>query len=103
MAMFILKVSFLTCGSDWQAGILSPSGHTGISTTVYGALAIVSARQAPRWRRFLIALVIALSRVILGCIRIGGVHRCANQVRRICPSIGARSWRWFGPVVTRMS
>ena len=71
--MFILKVSFLTCGSAWQAGILSPSGHTSMSTTVYGAFAIVSARQAPDWRRPLIVgagglliIVIALSRVILG-------------------------------------
>lgn len=71
--MFILKVSFLTCGSAWQAGILSPSGHTSMSTTVYGALAMVSARQAPQWRRPLIVaagglliMVIALSRVMLG-------------------------------------
>lgn len=71
--MFILKVSFLTCGSAWQAGILSPSGHTSMSTTVYGAFAIVSARQAAQWRRPLIVavcglliMVIAISRVMLG-------------------------------------
>ena len=71
--MFILKVSFLTCGSAWQAGILSPSGHTSMSTTVYGAFAIVSARQAAQWRRPLIVAVctllitvIATSRVMLG-------------------------------------
>src|SRR5690242_20358165 len=58
--MFILKVSFLTCGSTWQAGILSPSGHTSMSTTVYGAFAIVSARQAPEWRRPLIFAVCGL-------------------------------------------
>jgi len=71
--MFILKVSFLTCGSAWQAGILSPSGHTSMSTAVYGAFAIVSAQQAAQWRRPLIVavcglliMVIAISRVMLG-------------------------------------
>jgi membrane-associated phospholipid phosphatase len=71
--MFVLKVSFLTCGGTWQAGILSPSGHTSMSTTVYGAFAIVSARQAPDWRRLLIfaagglvIISIAISRIVLG-------------------------------------
>jgi membrane-associated phospholipid phosphatase len=71
--MFILKVLFLACGSAWQAGILSPSGHTSMSTTVYGTFVIVSARQAAQWRRPLIVAagallitIIALSRMMLG-------------------------------------
>src|ERR1700674_4533117 len=71
--MFLLKLSFLACGNAWQAGILSPSGHASMSTAVYGALAIVSARQAPQWQQPLIIVLsglvimgIALSRVVLG-------------------------------------
>jgi membrane-associated phospholipid phosphatase len=72
-AMFLLKLSFLACGNVWQAGILSPSGHACMSTAVYGAVAIVSARQAPQWQQPLIVVLgvlvitgIALSRVMLG-------------------------------------
>jgi membrane-associated phospholipid phosphatase len=55
------------------AGLDSPSGHTGMSTLVYGGLALMIGTETASWRRLAvgaagIALVatIALSRVLLG-------------------------------------
>lgn len=71
--MIVLKATLIACGQTWNAGVISPSGHAGMSTTVYGALGIIAARQAPRWQQpgivlasWLFVAAIALSRVILG-------------------------------------
>ena len=71
--MVLLKITLIACGTTWNAGVVSPSGHASMSFAVYGALGIVSARQAPRWQRPLIVLAswclvagIAFSRVVLG-------------------------------------
>jgi membrane-associated phospholipid phosphatase len=73
MVMIILKITLIACGQVWNAGVVSPSGHAGMSTAVYGALGIIAARQAPRWQQPAIVLAswffigaIALSRVVLG-------------------------------------
>jgi membrane-associated phospholipid phosphatase len=71
--MIVLKVTLIACGEVWNAGVVSPSGHAGMSTAVYGALGIIAARQAPRWQQPMIVLAswmfvgaIALSRIMLG-------------------------------------
>jgi membrane-associated phospholipid phosphatase len=71
--MILLKLTLIACGEEWNAGVVSPSGHASLSTTVYGALGIIAARQSPRWQQpaivfgsWLFVGAIALSRVILG-------------------------------------
>jgi membrane-associated phospholipid phosphatase len=71
--MTALKVIFVSCGEYWHAGIHSPSGHTSVSTVVYGALALVTDRIASKTGRFhpaavlaaLLVLAIGLSRILL--------------------------------------
>jgi membrane-associated phospholipid phosphatase len=71
--IIVLKITLIACGQVWNAGVVSPSGHASMSTTVYGALGIIAARQAPRWQQPAIVLgswlfvgAIAISRVVLG-------------------------------------
>lgn len=71
--MVVLKIMLIACGQTWNAGVVSPSGHASMSTTVYGALGIIAARQAPRWQQpaivlgsWLFVAAIAISRVVLG-------------------------------------
>lgn len=67
----LLKVYFVACGSP---GVLqSPSGHSGLATLVYGALAVLVAREAGGWARLvavglgaLLIVGITLSRILLG-------------------------------------
>lgn len=73
VVMVVCKILLLACGQAWNASMVSPSGHASLSATVYGALGIVAARQAPRWLQPAIVLcswvfvgAIALSRVVLG-------------------------------------
>src|SRR4051794_34577242 len=65
-----LKIFFYACPP--LAELRSPSGHTGLSTLVYGALLLILAAEGAGWRRVLILvagamfiLAIALSRVLL--------------------------------------
>lgn len=73
VALLVLKLVFMSCGRLWNAGMRSPSGHTGISVTVYGTLGIVAGIRTSGWLRWalvggLLALVsgIAASRIVLG-------------------------------------
>lgn len=69
----VLKLVFGTCGQKIAGGlIVSPSGHTAMSTAVYGSLALLAGnrlRAAQRSIVYAIAIVgivgIALSRVVL--------------------------------------
>jgi membrane-associated phospholipid phosphatase len=67
----VLKIYFYACPP--LAALHSPSGHTSLSTLVYGAIALIVAMEAARWQRVLIygagatvILAIAISRVLLG-------------------------------------
>jgi len=68
-----LKLAFGACGTAIAGShIVSPSGHTAMSTAVYGALALLSGSRLPAGRRYAVyaaagaAIVgIALSRVVL--------------------------------------
>ena len=66
----VLKILFFVCPPD--PDLRSPSGHTSLSTLVYGALAMLLAAYGQGWwRRFsvaigsLLVLSIAVSRVLL--------------------------------------
>ena len=68
-----LKLVFGACGAGIPGNhIVSPSGHTAMSTAVYGALALAVGSRLPSSRRYAIyaaagaaAIGIALSRVVL--------------------------------------
>ena len=71
-AIAALKLVFGACGAPLAMPIVSPSGHTAMSTAVYGMLALLAGSQlSPLPRRAVYAgagiaiLGIALSRVIL--------------------------------------
>jgi membrane-associated phospholipid phosphatase len=66
----LLKIAFHACPP--ADNIRSPSGHTSLSTLVYGALTLVSATAWPRLRRVLVIaggagliLAIGVSRLLL--------------------------------------
>ena len=67
----LLKIYLYACHPF--AGLQSPSGHTSLSTLVYGAIAFVVAAEATGWHRVIvlgsgISIVggIAISRIVLG-------------------------------------
>jgi membrane-associated phospholipid phosphatase len=68
-----LKLAFGACGATIAGNhIVSPSGHTAMSTAVYGALALLAGSRLPERRRYAVyaatgAVIvgIALSRVVL--------------------------------------
>jgi membrane-associated phospholipid phosphatase len=79
--MLLLKLAFISCGSSWQVGISSPSGHASASTMVYGAFGTVCATHlAPRFNAAIVGAVvllvaaIAASRVAIGAHN--GVEVC---------------------------
>jgi len=68
-----LKLAFGACGEDIAGGhIVSPSGHTAMSTAVYGSLAVLAGSRLPAGQRHVVyaaaaagIIGIALSRVVL--------------------------------------
>lgn len=66
----LLKLVFVACGDDWHAGLRSPSGHTGMSTYVYGCYALVLAHLLGRRRAPLILVALALVVVGIGGSRL---------------------------------
>jgi len=68
-----LKLVFGACGVDIAGGhVVSPSGHTAMSTAIYGALALLAGSRLPSTRRYIVygaafagIAAIALSRVVL--------------------------------------
>jgi membrane-associated phospholipid phosphatase len=73
VAIGALKLAFGVCGEDLAGGqIFSPSGHTAMSTAVYGSLALLAGTRLPAGQRNVVyaaaaaAIIgIALSRVVL--------------------------------------
>ncbi|HWB49554.1 MAG TPA: phosphatase PAP2 family protein [Stellaceae bacterium] len=63
-----LKVVFATCG-PLVPHVLSPSGHTAMSTIVYGALAVLVGERLPPRRRPLLAAAAGLAVVGIGLSR----------------------------------
>ena len=65
LSMVALKLAFRTCGGVWTGdAVISPSGHTAFSTTVYGGLAgLVAIRTARPWLRVL-APVLAVTGIV---------------------------------------
>jgi membrane-associated phospholipid phosphatase len=66
----LLKIYFYSCPPF--AELRSPSGHTSLSTLVYGGIAVIIAAEGTRWHRLLsyaagaaLIAVIAISRVLL--------------------------------------
>jgi membrane-associated phospholipid phosphatase len=72
-AIGVLKLIFGACGGRLETlEVISPSGHTAMSTAIYGSLALLVAPSLPaRWRPLVLAAAalliagIAISRVAL--------------------------------------
>jgi membrane-associated phospholipid phosphatase len=69
-ATAILKIYFYVC--PLSANFHNPSGHTSLSTLVYGALTLLTASSLLGWRRYVVALLgatfvfsIGMSRLLL--------------------------------------
>lgn len=96
-----LKVLFLSCGTHWVPGLVSPSGHACLSAVVYGTLATVLAAGRPPQVRRLIAILtvgfvalIALTRLTLG------VHTPLEVA--IGLAVGALAQWWFARSYARL-
>lgn len=86
--MLTLKLGFQTCGDLVADGLVtSPSGHTALSATVYGCLAVLVARRLADHRPLALGvglaaagwvLAIAVSRVVLA------THNPAETVIGLC-------------------
>jgi membrane-associated phospholipid phosphatase len=63
-----LKIFFYACPP--LAELRSPSGHTGLSTLVYGALLLILASEGAGWRRVLIFIAGAMFIVLIGLSRV---------------------------------
>jgi membrane-associated phospholipid phosphatase len=66
----VLKIYFTCSPAD---ALQSPSGHTSLSTLIYGAIALIVAHEFDDWRRSVAVVVgigliagIAVSRIVLG-------------------------------------
>lgn len=94
VAIVALKVVFLSCGTRWQSGLVSPSGHACLSAVVYGTLGTVIAAGRPLVARIGIGAVaaafigaIAVSRVALG------IHTGAEVLVGL--AVGGLGALWF--------
>ena len=72
LSMVALKLAFRTCGDLWTGdAVISPSGHTAFSTTVYGGLAgLVAIRTARPWLRVFAPVLAAAGIVGIGISRL---------------------------------
>ena len=61
----VLKIMFGACGHELTiVHLISPSGHTAMSTAVYGSLALLVSARLPPWQRR--TILIAASITIVG-------------------------------------
>lgn len=99
-AVVVLKVTFITCGRYWDAGLVSPSGHAAISLTVYGMAAMLLAfwvsggwGVALAVAAAVLVAAIAISRVLLR------IHTVAEVVvgllvGAVALGVFAANYRW---------
>jgi membrane-associated phospholipid phosphatase len=90
------KIGLQSCLFGWSVGALrSPSGHTSLSTTVYGSCALVLAADASRWRRL---VAIGAGALIIGAIAASRVYLHAHTGPEVIVGlvIGLLCVAWFG-------
>ncbi|BCP54516.1 hypothetical protein K32_31330 [Kaistia sp. 32K] len=114
------KIAFIPCATYLPvSGLRSPSGHAGASMAVYGGLGVLVARLLPKlsWRvlalsaGFLLAIAIAVTRVVIGAHTVPetilgsliGVLAPAILITRPNLFVGTVRLRWIwlllGPLV----
>jgi membrane-associated phospholipid phosphatase len=89
------KVALHACVFGWSShDLVSPSGHTSLSTTVYGSCAFVVASETSRWRRI---AALATGVVIVAAIALSRVYVHAHTGPEVVAGllIGAACVSWF--------
>jgi membrane-associated phospholipid phosphatase len=94
VAIGALKLLFLSCGTHWVAGLVSPSGHACLSALAYGTLGSVWAAGRPRLARVLIGVLVALFVSVIAATRLSlGVHTWLEVLVGL--AVGLAAWAWF--------
>jgi membrane-associated phospholipid phosphatase len=72
-----VKILFHSCAHDgWLPWLNNPSGHTAMSTLVYGGLAVLLVHGGARWRRIVLPAAAAL---VVGAIAISRIALHAHD------------------------
>ena len=89
------KIMLHACVFGWTShDLVSPSGHTSLSTTVYGSCAFVVAAETSRWRRL---AALAIGGLIVGAIAVSRIYVHAHTGPEVVAGllIGAACVAWF--------
>jgi membrane-associated phospholipid phosphatase len=70
VATLVGKLVFHACGPSVGFDFASPSGHTSLSATFYGCLALIVAGGRPAWQRAALYLATAVFVVLIGLSRV---------------------------------
>ncbi len=95
LATVVAKIALHACVFGWSShDLMSPSGHTSLSTTVYGSCAFVVAAETSRWRRL---AALAIGGVIVAAIALSRVYVHAHTGPEVVAGlvIGAACVSWF--------
>ena len=89
------KVVLHACVLGWSShDLVSPSGHTSLSTTVYGSCAFVVAAETSRWRRL---AALAAGALIVAAIAVSRIYVHAHSGPEVVAGllIGGACVAWF--------
>ncbi len=90
----VLKIFFLSCGTHWIPGLVSPSGHACLSAVVYGTLGTVLAGGRTWPVRTLIGTLVLFIVGVISVSRVAlGVHTLLEVIVGL--GAGAIAQAWF--------
>jgi membrane-associated phospholipid phosphatase len=95
LATIAAKVLLQACALGWSShDLMSPSGHTSLSTTVYGSCAFVVAAETSRWRR---VAALAIGALLVAAIAMSRIYVHAHSGPEVVAGllIGSACVAWF--------